>query len=129
VSNMLFHAHSGLRYLLLLAAVVALAIHLYGRFAGRPYSGAARISGAAFVGLLDVQLVVGLVLLAVWPFHGALIGHIVMMLLAVAAAHGLRVWARRSAADPERYLRAALAVAVPLVLIVGGILAIGRSVV
>lgn len=129
MSNMLFHAHSGLRYLVLLVAVVALAVHLHGRIAGRPYTGAARTSGALFVGLLDLQIVVGLVLLAVWPFHGALIGHIVMMVLAAAAAHGLRVWARRSAADPERYTRAALAVVVPLVLIVGGILAIGRSVV
>jgi hypothetical protein len=129
VSDVLFHAHSGLRYLVLLAAIVALVLLAHGRATGRPYAGAPSAAGAAFTGLLDLQVLIGLVLFAVWPYHPMLIGHLVMMLLAVGAAHALRVAARRAAADRDRYTRALLAVAVPLVLIIGGILAIGRRIV
>jgi hypothetical protein len=85
-----------------------------------------RIAGAIFVGALDLQVVLGLILLAVWPFYGALIGHIVMMILAVVVAHGARVAARRAAADAARFGWALAAIVVPLVLIIGGIMAIGR---
>jgi hypothetical protein len=129
MSDVLFHAHSGNRYLVLLAGVVALGLLVWGLFSGRRYDRAANVSGAVFTGLLDLQVVIGLVLVAVWPWHPMLIGHLVLMLVALGAAHGLRVSARRQATDRGRYTRALLAVVVPLVLIAGGILAIGRSIV
>jgi hypothetical protein len=125
---MLFHAHSGLRYFVLLAAVVALVVLVHGRLTARAYTGPARIVGAVFTGLLDLQVVLGLALLVVWPFYPALTGHIVLMILAAVTAHGLRVAARKATTDAVRYTRALLAVAVPLVLVVAGILAIGRRV-
>jgi hypothetical protein len=129
VDTMLFHAHSGLRYLVLLAAVVALLVLLHGKLTRRPWGSPARISGAVFMGLLDVQVVLGLVLLAVWTFHPMLIGHIVMMIAAVVIAHGARVAARKAPTDEARYNRSLLSVVIPLLLIAGGILAIGRSIV
>src|SRR5690606_8674215 len=62
---------------------------------------AERSLAAAFVGLLDVQVVLGVVLLlSGFPFYGALAGQLLMMLLAAAAAHGASVMARRR--EPQR---------------------------
>lgn len=129
MEEMLFQAHSGLRYLVLLAGVVALVLLLAGRFGGKPFGKGARVSTALFTGTLDLQVLLGLGVVAVRPWYGALIGHIVMMVLALIAAHGLRVAVKRADTDARRYTFALLAVIVPLVLIVGGIMAIGRPLV
>lgn len=126
--NALFYAHSGLRYVVLLVAVVAIAYHAYGLAAGRPVDRAARATGGMFVGLLDLQILLGLILMAAGIYYGALIGHLVMMVLAAVAAHAGIAFGRRSA-EARRYYTAALAGIVgALVLIVLGISAIGRSV-
>lgn len=124
----LFQAHSGLRYLVLLAAVVALVFVLGNRFSGGMEKGR-RIALKAFAGLLDLQVLLGIALLFVRPFYGQLAGHILMMVLALAAAHILSVRARR-ATDPQlSFVLMLLGVILPLLFIVGGIMAIGRSVV
>jgi uncharacterized membrane protein len=128
MTEVLFHAHSGLRYLVLLAAVIAIVFVAIGMASRGPYGRGSRISGAAFMGLLDLQVVVGLILLALVPFQPILIGHIVMMVLALVTAHGLRVMAKRATTDAARHRHALLAVVLPLLLVVGGIMAIGRSV-
>lgn len=124
----LFHAHSGFRYLVLLAGVIALLVFAYGVITKRPI-GAARGLNAAFVGLLDLQVLLGIILLFTWPFYGALMGHLTMMVVAVVTAHMASVWARRTS-DERRALVIRLAgVVLTLLFIVLGILAIGRSIV
>lgn len=126
--NALFYAHSGLRYLVLLAAVVAIVYHAYGLFARRPVDRVARVTGSAFVGLLDLQIVLGLILMMAGIFYGALMGHLVMMVLAAVAAHVGGLVARRSA-DPKRYYTARLAgMVTALALVYLGVAAIGRSI-
>lgn len=124
----LFYAHSGLRYLVLLAAIVAIGYHFYGLRKRIAVDGTARGTAAAFTGLLDLQIVLGLIFMATGVYHGALIGHIVLMLLAAGVAHmGGKLASRKpDAADYYRIRVAAMSVA--LVLIVLGIAAIGRSV-
>jgi hypothetical protein len=129
MQEFLFGLHSGVRYLVLLAALAALIASL----AGWRRSGAAgsmeRGAMLAFVGLLDLQVLIGLALLTQWPFYGALAGHIVMMVLAAATAHAGSILARRRAPDrPAAPVRAATVV-LALILIVGGILAIQRSII
>jgi hypothetical protein len=126
VADVVFHAHSGLRYLVLVAALVALVLLVRGRMTGTQYGGAARTAGAVFVGLLDLQLLIGLLLLVLLPYYPALIGHIIMMVLAVAIAHGARVAARKAGTEAKRYTWATASIVVPFLLIVGGIMAIGR---
>lgn len=122
-----YHAHSGLRYLVLLAGLIALALAVYGLARRTQAGGAARIAMSAFSGLLDLQIVLGLVLILMGVWYPALAGHLVMMLLAAAAAHVASARARR-ADDPQRAHRMRLIGAgLALVLILGGIMAIGRS--
>ncbi len=124
----LYHAHSGLRYLILLVAFLAILYLAFGLLTRRAWDSPARGLTAAFSGMLDLQLVFGVLLLFFRPFYPALVGHIVTMLLAIAAAHALSVAARRAADDRKKYGLALASVLVPLVLIVGGIMSIGRGV-
>lgn len=124
--NILFHAHSGLRYLVLLAGLVALAYFVSGLVAKRPVGKGVRVLGAIFSGLLDLQMLLGLVMVAMGRYYPRLIGHIVLMVLAVGVTHALLV-INRKRPNPG-YLLPLIAVVAALVLIVGGILAIGRGV-
>ena len=125
--NGLFHAHSGLRYLVLLAAVVALIVTAMGAHGRRPYERPARIAMAAYTGLMDLQLLLGIAMVVLGCFYGALMGHLMMMILAVAAAHGLSVYARKQADGRRAHTVALVGVVLSLALILGGIGAIGRS--
>lgn len=124
--NILFHAHSGLRYLVLLVGLVGLAYCVSALVTKRPVDKGLRILGAAFTGLLDLQILLGLVMVAMGRYYPQLIGHIVMMLLAAGAAHGLLV-ANRKRSSPG-YVLPLIAFAVALALMAGGIMAIGRGV-
>lgn len=127
-TNILFHAHSGLRYLVLLAGVASFFYSMGGALTARPWDRGGRILLMTFVGLLDVQILIGLILVFAWPFYPALWGHIVLMVLAAAAAHFTSIVNRRRPPEERRHLTAALGVAGSVVLIVGGISALGRSV-
>jgi vacuolar-type H+-ATPase subunit I/STV1 len=122
----LFHAHSGLRYLVLLAGLVALAYFVMGLTTKRPVDKGVRILGAAFTGLLDLQVLLGIVMVAMGRYYPRLIGHIVMMVAAAGVTHALLVINRKR--PTPGYLLPLIAVAAALVLIVGGIMAIGRGV-
>jgi hypothetical protein len=124
--NFLFQAHSGLRYLVLLTGVVALAYFVSGLATKRPVDKGVRILGAAFTGLLDTQILLGLIMVAMGRFYPQLIGHIVMMLLAATVTHVLLVVNRKR--PTPGYALPAVAVGGALVLIFGGIMAIGRGV-
>lgn len=125
--NLLFHAHSGLRYLVLLAGLAAVVYFAYSLATNRTAERPARVLTSVFVGFLDLQILLGLLLMVTGIFYGALMGHLVMMLLAAAAAHGASVVARRSD-DARRALQIRLAgVTVALFLVAGGVMAIGRS--
>jgi hypothetical protein len=121
--------HSAVRYVVLLTAVavVVLSAVQWSRTTAEE-TRMQRIAMTAFVGTLDLQALLGITLLALWAFYPALIGHIAMLLLAVAVAHiGLVMARRREPARSGAPIRLA-AVAVALVLIVGGIMAIQRPV-
>jgi heme A synthase len=125
--NALFHAHSGLRYLVLLAAAGSLVALGYALSTSRA-SRAARVLPMAFAGLLDLQILLGVALVLGGLFPDAVVGHLVLMLLAAVVAHGSSIVARRSADERREVVIRLAGVALSLLLIVGGIMAIGRSV-
>jgi hypothetical protein len=125
--RMLFFAHSGLRYLVLLAGVLALVYFAYALATRKGSERTARILGSSFVGLLDLQIVIGLIMVVLGLYYAALMGHIAMMLMAAVVMHGVLVFARRSPDTARAYTLRFFGVLLSLVLVVAGIWAIGRS--
>jgi hypothetical protein len=123
----LFFAHSGVRYLVLLAGVVALVYLVRAVLARKPEGKGGRVVMSAFVGFLDLQILLGIILVALGDFYPALVGHIITMVIAAVVAHGSAAYAKRSGGDRADQIRLA-GVVITLVLIVVGILAIGRAV-
>jgi hypothetical protein len=121
----LFFAHSGLRYLVLLMGLVAVAYFAFGLVTRRPVDRSVRIIGSSYIGFLDLQILLGIILLTQWSFYPALWGHLVLMLLAATVAHVLLAINRRRP-NPNWALPLA-GVGLSLLFVIGGILAIGRS--
>jgi heme A synthase len=121
---MLFHAHSGLRYLVLLAGVIASVVLLLGYLKRRPYKGASRIASSAFMGLLHLQFVLGILLVITGIWYSALIGHMFMMFLAVGLFTTMAGYAKRQTDDHKAHGVALAGVVLTLALIAGGILSI-----
>lgn len=128
MGDILFTTHWAVRYLVLLAGLVAAGLALARLRAGsiaRP----GRIAAATFVGLLDLQAVIGVGLLLMRPFQPVFMGHLTMMALALVVAHGFAIALRRRPAERQTPAVQLTGVVLTLALIVGGILAIGRNVV
>lgn len=126
---MLFYAHSGLRYLVLLAGVLVLAYAGYGQATKREYDKKMRILAAVFTGLIDLTVLFGVAHLLTGVFYPQLAGHIVSMVLAATVAHIVsKVMKRRPVAE-RTFLPHIVGTLVVLALIAAGILAIGRPIV
>ena len=121
---MLFYAHSGLRYLVLLAGIAAVVYLVIGIARGTDFDKLAKILSGAYVGLLDVQVLLGILLWFSIPTYGALYGHMVMMLLAATAGHMTNIVNKRR--EQPSWSVALAGVVISLILIVGGIMSIGR---
>ncbi|MEQ9468215.1 MAG: hypothetical protein RLN88_12430 [Ekhidna sp.] len=109
--SFLLNAHSGLRYLVLLAAVVVIIKSFIGWFGGSSYSKFDKILAPSYVGLMHLQLLLGLILYFFYsPFVTYNMGnpverywsveHIALMILAVAAAQIGRSISKKSN-DPQ----------------------------
>src|SRR5436190_21809249 len=115
------HAHSWLRWLVLLVGLVAVARAFSGRSSGRAWSRADDRLGAAFTGLLDLQLLIGLAMyFALSPITtagmrdigGAMantglrfwtVEHPFGMIVAIVLAHIARVRIRQTRAAVRRH--------------------------
>lgn len=127
-SDILFHAHSGLRYLVLAAGLVSLAFSLTAAVRGQPWDRRGRVFLRIFVGIVDLQVLTGLILVFVRAFYPMLWGHIAMMVLAAAAAHVASVMNKRRPPERQSHWLAVAGVGLAFVFIIGGIMAIGRPI-
>ena len=125
--NTLYHAHSGLRYLVLLAALIALIALTYAVATGRA-TRAASVLAAIFAGLLDLQIMLGVGLVIGGIFPDAAVGHLILMVFAAVVTHASSIVGRRSSSERRELLIRAGGIAIALALVVGGIMAIGRGV-
>lgn len=131
VSDFLFMAHSGFRYIVLVVGLGAAAAAASGLIGGAA-SASARLAFRlfrVFVVLVDVQVLLGLAVVFTRPFLPAFIGHLAMMVLALATAHGVTVYLKRKPVETREPGPILAGVAVTLALIAGGIMAIGRPIV
>ena len=117
--------HSLLRWVVLLAGFAAVGLGVRG-WSGRPWLPADRLTGRVFVGVLDLQFLIGLVLYVVLsPLVGAafsnvgaamrdpilrffLVEHAAGMLVAVALAHVGQTKIKKATDDTRRHRTAAV---------------------
>jgi hypothetical protein len=122
--NILFMAHSGLRWLVLLVAAIAALKYLIGWLQRGRYKGMDRGLMAAFSGLMDLQSLLGVILL-VWsgltgvgfPFFR--IAHGLIMIAAAILAHMSRRW--NTAEDATRFRNQLFLIVGSLTLVLIGI--------
>ena len=126
--------HSWLRWVVLIVGLVALVRGVAGWAAGRPWSRGDNAVSAAFVGVLDLQLLIGLLLYAwlspiTWTafsdMGGAMrnsmlrfwaVEHLFGMLIAIAVAHVGRARLRRAPVDARRHRTVAVSVGIALLI-------------
>lgn len=123
--NAIFHAHSGLRFIVLLLGVLNVLILCIGLARKKPFGRPHRALGAAFAGSLHLQVILGTVLVAMGRYYPALIGHFVMMVLAAVLAQVCMSLNRRK--PTPGLVLPLVGVAGALLLIFGGVMAIGRG--
>lgn len=112
--NSVFHAHSGLRWLVLLGVVLIVLKSLVGVFRGSSYTKFDKILGSATVGLLDLQLLLGFLL---YFFHSPFITfnmgntterfwsveHLLLMIVAVVFVHVGKMKANKALMDSTKF--------------------------
>ena len=114
--------HGGIRWLAALVAAVALIRYAIGWARGSEFKGLDRGLMAAFTGLLDLNVLLGLVLLVIlgggFPSHR--LEHAVTMLAAVVVAHLAAIW-RRSDRAAVKFRGNLIVVAAATLLVVAGV--------
>lgn len=88
----LLHTHSVLRWLIVIAAIAALALFGYSWLGKKSFPKLARIFSAAYSGLLDMQVLLGLIYLLLLAFNGGgfplyRIEHMTVLFFAALVAH------------------------------------------
>ena len=127
---MLFSAHSGLRYLVLLAGVLVLGYAAYGLATKREYDKTMRILAAVFTGAIDLTALFGVAhLMSSRGFYPALSGHIASLALAVVVAHVVPAVMKRRPIAERTFMPHIVGTLVVLGLVATGIMAIGRPIV
>lgn len=121
----LYHAHSGIRYLVLLLAMANIAVLAVGLVQKKPFGKLHRVLGAIFAGTLHLQVLLGVGMVVLGRYYPQLIGHIAMMLVAAVAAQVALSMNRRR--QEPGFVLPLVGVIVALVCITGGIMAIGRG--
>ncbi len=125
---MLLYAHSGLRYLVLLAGIASVLYAIFGFATGRDYDKTMRVLGGIFAGSLHLTLLIGIALLFTGRFYPQLTGHIFMMIFAAVAGQIVPSVQKRRPMEERTFLPHAIGGIVAMALIVGGIMAIGRPI-
>ena len=123
---MFYYAHSGIRYLVLLLAVAVLGYSIYGIVTKRPYDKTMRVLGSSFAGSMHLQILIGIALGLTGRFAPQVMGHVMMMLFAAAAAQiPVSVMCRRAPED-RSYMPHLIATVIAIGLVYAGMAAIGR---
>lgn len=130
LQTILLTIHSWVRWLVLLVAILAVIKHIIGWAGSSEYDGMARGLMSAFTGLIDLNVLIGLIqLIAFWGTFSAIAGgfpqaqveHFGTMLVAAFVAHAPNIF-YKDKPDAIRYRNGAIAIVIAVALIVVGIM-------
>ena len=122
-TTILAHTHSGVRWLVVAAALAALVFFGYGWLAKKYSAKPARILPAAYSGLLDLQVLIGFIYLFTAGFNRYRLEHMTVLLIAAVVAHLPRKW--RDGAVEIYYRNTFFTVLASIILIIVGVSLIG----
>jgi hypothetical protein len=125
----MFSIHSHTRYLVLLVAVAATLYALFGLLTRRRFDRTGLLLLRIFTGVVDLQVLFGIITAFTRPFYPALIGHFVMMIAAAAVAHLGAIRLKKLPETERSYGWLLAATLLPLLLMIGGILSIHRAII
>ena len=125
---MLFAAHSGLRFLVLVGGLFVILHAAVGHFGRREYTAAIARLVMVFTGLIHLQLLVGVAVIFTRPFSTALIWHTLMMVAAAAVAQFTASVVKRRPPEARSYGPHLVGAILAMAFMALGILAIGRGV-
>ena len=111
--------HSINRWIIVVVAVIALIKFLIGWLRRSPYQPVDRGLMAGYTGLLDLQLLLGIILLLAWGLERYRVEHAITMLVAIILAHLSRAW--RDKEDEVKFRNNFLAILVGILLIIAGV--------
>jgi uncharacterized membrane protein len=109
--NIVLAIHNIVRWLVVLAALFALARAYYGWLGRKGWTGQDRMAGMIFTSLLDLQFLLGIILVlmaGIGNLGSFLYEHVIPMLLAVVLAHIGSTRARSVDGDLNRHRQAAI---------------------
>lgn len=122
--DIVFMAHSHWRNLVYLGLVVVLIKYAIGWFTKANFTKLDRILGAAFTGIVDIQLLFGIILFTLFTiengFERLRIIHACTNLVAVGILHMMAKW--KNAPDTIRFRNSFIVTLVFTILIVAGII-------
>jgi hypothetical protein len=115
--------HGLFRWVVLVAAVVAIVVAFSGWSGTKPASTNLRRFSVIFVIAMDIELLIGLLLYfgASTVLRSALASHTILMVLAVICAHVGGALSRKGRTDQMKYRGAAIAYTISLLLMLAGI--------
>jgi hypothetical protein len=124
----LVYAHSGIRYLAVLAGIAVILFALAGVLGKKPYDPRMRVLSGLFAMFLHLNVLLGLALLFTRPFAPYLIGHISLMVFAAITAQVVPSVMRRRPLEQRTWLPHLVGAVIALGLVVAGLMAIGAPI-
>ncbi|MBT3187381.1 MAG: hypothetical protein HN736_06000 [Anaerolineae bacterium] len=124
ITTILLYAHSGLRWLIVLAAFLSILFFGYGWLAKKKNAKIARILPAAYSGLVDTQVLLGIIVIILSLASGLSLArykleHISVMILVAVIGHLPARWSKSKKAN--LYRNTFLALLFSLVLVYLGV--------
>lgn len=115
--------HSFVRFLILLAALVGIILALVSLIRKSPPEKTAQMVSSAFVGLYDLQVLLGLLIILLGGLTQAV--HPIVMAVGVVSAHWMQSTSKHAKGASQSLMRLAL-FTIPLLIILVGLTVIGH---
>ena len=129
VLSTLLDIHSIIRWLVVIVAAIAILKFALGWVGKTPFQPVDRGLMSSFTGLLDLNVILGIVLLLAWGLRDSewpmyRIEHAGTMLLAVVVAHATVRW-RKKGDDAAQFRNSLITIVVVMLLVVVGVVSVG----